>query len=93
MLKAGEDISFSYMLQKNGIKTYVPPHPKDNIEMYGSDPQKARQYGTDSAAISMDFSSAVVFDSILNNMIDNLGFETIANRNAKEEREKNQKNV
>ena len=81
------------MLQKNGIKTYVPPHPKNNIEMYGSDPKKAWQYGTDSAAISMDSSNLKVFDSILRNTIDNLGFETIANRKAKEEREKNQKNV
>jgi hypothetical protein len=88
MLKAGEDIAFSYILQKNGIKTYVPPHPKDDIELYGSDPLKARQYGTDSAAISMDYSSAFIFDSILKNMIDNLGFETIANRKIKEEREK-----
>ena len=93
MLKAGEDISFSYMLQKNGIKTYVPPHPKDNIEMYGSHPGKAWEYGMDSAAISMDSSNREVFDSILRNTIDNLGFETIANRTAKEEREKNQKNV
>jgi hypothetical protein len=93
MLKAGEDISFSYMLQKNGIKTYVPPHPKDNIEMYGSDPQKAWQYGMDPAGISADPSSKIIFDSILQNTIDNLGFETIANRTAKEEREKNPKNV
>jgi len=33
----GEDIHFSYMLQKYaGIKTFVPPHPKDNKEMWGS---------------------------------------------------------
>jgi hypothetical protein len=56
--------------------------------MYGSHPDKAKKYGTDSAAISMDYSSAVIFDSILTNMIDNLGFETIANRKAKEQREK-----
>jgi hypothetical protein len=88
MLKAGEDIAFSYMLQKNGIKTYVAPHPKDDIEMYGSHPEKAWKYGNDSAAISIHQSSLVTFDSILTNMIDNLGFETIANRKAKEQREK-----
>jgi hypothetical protein len=33
----GEDMHFSYMLQKYGeIKTYVPPHPADNPEMWGN---------------------------------------------------------
>jgi len=33
----GEDIHFSYMLQKySNYKTYVPPHPPGNSEMYGS---------------------------------------------------------
>lgn len=93
MLKAGEDIAFSYMLQKNGIKTYVPPHPKNDIEMYGSHPEKAMLYGNDSSAISIHQSSLVRFDSILRNMIDNMGFETIANRKAKEQSEKTSTNL
>lgn len=88
MLRAGEDIAFSYMLQRHGIKTYVPPHPKDDIEMYGSHPKKALQYGTDSAAITSDSSIFPIFSFILENMIDRMGFETIANRKAKEKREK-----
>jgi len=33
----GEDIQFSYLSQKYGnIKTYCPPHPKDNFHMHGS---------------------------------------------------------
>jgi len=33
----GEDMHFSYMLQKYaGIKTYVPPHPKNKMEMWGN---------------------------------------------------------
>jgi hypothetical protein len=33
----GEDMHFSYMLQKyRNIPTFVPPHPKDNREMWGS---------------------------------------------------------
>ena len=32
----GEDIHFSYVLQKKGINTFVPPHPVDNREMWGS---------------------------------------------------------
>jgi hypothetical protein len=30
VLAAGEDIAFSAMLQKNGIKTYVPHNPENN---------------------------------------------------------------
>lgn len=33
----GEDMHFSYMLQKYlGLKTYVPPHPPHDTEMWGS---------------------------------------------------------
>lgn len=32
----GEDMHFSYSLQQYGINTYVPPHPPDDIEMWGS---------------------------------------------------------
>lgn len=42
----GEDQHFSYMLQKYaGIKTYVPPHPKNNVELWGS--IKGAEYGGD----------------------------------------------
>jgi hypothetical protein len=33
----GEDMHFSYMIQKYlGLKSYVPPHPADDKEMWGS---------------------------------------------------------
>lgn len=33
----GEDMHFSYMLQKySNIPTYVPPHPRNNADMWGS---------------------------------------------------------
>lgn len=42
----GEDMHFSYILQKyRNIPTFVPPHPKDDIEMWGS--IKGSQYGGD----------------------------------------------
>ena len=42
----GEDMHFSYMLQKYaGIKTFVPPHPITDKEMWGS--IKGAQYGGD----------------------------------------------
>jgi hypothetical protein len=46
----GEDMHFSYMLQKYaGIKTYVPPHPNDDKEMWGS--IKGSQYGGDANSL------------------------------------------
>lgn len=42
----GEDMHLSYCAQKFGnIKTYVPPHPHKDFEMWGS--KKGHEYGTD----------------------------------------------
>lgn len=46
----GEDMHFSYMLQKyGGIKTYVPPHPKEDKSLWGS--LKGGEYGGDSNSL------------------------------------------
>ena len=50
-LSAGEDIHFSYTLQKfAGIGTFVPPHPTDRPELWGSQPALATKLGGDSSA-------------------------------------------
>jgi hypothetical protein len=50
-LSAGEDIHFSYTLQKYGnIGTFVPPHPIDSPELWGSRPALATKLGGDSNA-------------------------------------------
>jgi len=42
----GEDMHFSYMLQKyRNLPTFVPPHPVNDLEMWGS--TKGAMYGTD----------------------------------------------
>ena len=52
-LCAGEDMHFSYTLQKYlGLGTYVPPHPIADRSLWGSDPDLAVTYGTDGAAVS-----------------------------------------
>lgn len=46
----GEDMHFSYMLQKYGnIKTFVPPHPRHDREMWGS--LKGWEYGSGRTAL------------------------------------------
>lgn len=57
----GEDMGLSYALQKIGINTYVPPHPFDDLELFGSIPEKAWKYGTEKVAISMN---SVNFDNM-----------------------------
>jgi hypothetical protein len=62
---AGEDIHFSYMLQKFGLATYVPPHPTDNLSLWGSLPEYGKTIGTDENAISSDQTALSRFDIAL----------------------------
>ena len=49
----GEDMHFSYMLQKYlGLNTYVPPHPENNKQMWGS--TKGWEMGTEKNALSLN---------------------------------------
>jgi hypothetical protein len=73
---AGEDIHFSYMLQKFGLGTYVPPHPKDDKEMWGSLPEYGTKLGRNSAAISQNISSTDKFDLAYQYYISH-GFELV----------------
>jgi hypothetical protein len=52
LLTFGEDIAFSCFLQHKGIRTYVPPHPKSDLEMFGSIPATAWKYGEEDVGIS-----------------------------------------
>lgn len=73
----GEDMHFSYMLQKyTDLKTYVPPHPIDNKDLWGS--LKGEKYGGDAVATG---SFAV---SIMNNYYKKIierGFKIINDKN------------
>ncbi len=54
----GEDMHFSFMLQKYlGIKTYVPPHKESDMQAWGS--TKGEEYGSDSSALSVANQPAV----------------------------------
>jgi GT2 family glycosyltransferase len=78
-LKSGEDMGFSAMLQKHGIKTYVPPHPENDKELWGSNPELGEKYGTESVGISMT-SDSQKFNDTLKDLISK-GYITINNRN------------
>ena len=56
----GEDIQFSYCCQKyGGIKTFCPPHPKSNLEMFSS--IKGYELGVDEKATSNTRNHAVFY--------------------------------
>jgi hypothetical protein len=57
-------MGFSWALQQIGINTYVPPHPTDDIEMFGSIPNLAWKYGAESVAISMNINNFSVFENM-----------------------------
>lgn len=62
---AGEDIHFSYMLQKYGLNTYVPPHPINDKSLWGSLPEYGNKIGKDENAISSDQMALSRFDVAL----------------------------
>ena len=81
MLRAGEDIAFSHCLQQIGVNTYVPPHPVDRKDMWGSDHAKAYQYGNESVATGIT-DGLGYFDRVLTDCIVHRGFRTMSNDRA-----------
>jgi len=76
----GEDMHFSYVLQKyTNKKTYVPPHPYNDKDMWGSIPDYAWSIGTDSAAISQNMSNIENMNHAFKNY-QNKGFKLLKNK-------------
>jgi len=73
----GEDMTFSYMLQKYAnIATYVPPHPYNDMSLFGSIPKTAWNYGTDGNSGS---NVRCTFDIALNDLLID-GFKILSKR-------------
>ena len=63
---AGEDIHFSYTLQKYfGLNTFVPPHPENDKQLWGSLPNFAISMGNDNEGISSKDDSIIRFNKAL----------------------------
>ena len=63
---AGEDIHFSYAIQKHlGLGTYVPPHPLNEPELWGSNSKLAVLLGNDNEGISNKEDSIKKFNTSL----------------------------
>lgn len=48
----GEDMHLSYAAQLDQKGTFVPPHPENDLDMWGSHPNTGHSYGSDKNAIS-----------------------------------------
>ena len=79
--RVGEDIHFSYTVQKYGnLNTYVPPHPLDDFDLWGSLPQYGNKIGTDIHSISNKVNSHALFNAALKNYT-NKGFSLYYKKN------------
>jgi hypothetical protein len=71
----GEDMHFSFMLQKYlGLNTYVPPHPENFREMWGS--LKGWEMGTEKNGLSLNHGNIRLMDEYHKNLISR-GFKLI----------------
>jgi len=61
----GEDIHFSFALQKVlGLNTYVPPHPLDNYELWGSQPEEGLLLGSSEVGVSLQLDANERFQKV-----------------------------
>ena len=75
---SGEDVHFSYAIQKFlNLKTYVPPHPENDKEMWGSQYDTAMKLGVDNVAISCNYHGSHFGKNLLH--YKNKGFKYINN--------------
>jgi hypothetical protein len=76
----GEDMFFSYVAQKHGIKTLVPPHPMDNKEKWSNVPDRDDNMGNDSASSWLHNSNHMTLrNQIVSTLIDK-GWKTIKHK-------------
>jgi hypothetical protein len=82
---AGEDIHFSYAIQKHhSLPTLVPPHRISHPDEWGSDPRIAREIGEENVAISKGAKAMQVFENALQHYR-KLGFKTMIEKEGSQE--------
>lgn len=76
---AGEDMGFSFQLQKHGISTFVPPHPDGELDFFGSNPVTAATLGTQEGKVYSQKDSKRLFNKVVNILMDK-GWNTLQSR-------------
>tara|TARA_Y100001951_G_C11082557_1_gene152162 strand:- start:57 stop:470 length:414 start_codon:yes stop_codon:yes gene_type:complete len=73
----GEDTHISFAVKKHfGLNTYIPAHPLDDKDMWGSIPEKGLVYGQDGNSISESMSGTQGMNAYWN-YVKHLGYKTI----------------
>ena len=86
---AAEDMTLSFSCLQHGISTYVPPHPKNNTDIWGSMPETAVRLGGSNVALSRTGNNVVMNKAVLHLIYD--GWKPLYDRN-KDYVKKSQKN-
>jgi hypothetical protein len=80
----GEDTHLSYAVKKHfGLNTYVPPHPKNDKDLWGSMPDTAIRYGEEPVAISMDYNANIGMNRYWN-FVRQMGYPIVAEETEQE---------
>ncbi|MDD4394133.1 MAG: glycosyltransferase family A protein [Desulfobacterales bacterium] len=77
---AGEDMCISAQCQKRGIKTFVPPHPYINHDLWGSLPEYAKVLGNSIQALYLDNKNFISMNNCMALYLSN-GWQAIVNTN------------
>lgn len=64
----GEDMCLSFTCREKGVKTIVPPHPHEDIELWGSIPKYGEAYGMSKVAVSANPANYSAMGSALKRM-------------------------
>lgn len=73
--RVGDDMQVSSSLKKKGIRSFIPPHPTNDRELWGS--IDGQNLGTSPEAISMDPGHREEFNACYKRLVEN-GWVTLA---------------
>ena len=74
---AGEDMTLSFMCKKEGIPTYVPPHPARHRDLWGATPELSVKSGTDKSAVHQNPANMKRMNDCMNELLAD-GWETLS---------------
>lgn len=81
--RAGEDMCLSFKCQQHGIDTFVPPHPYNDLSLWGSLPKYGNKYGNDPTAISKNSAGCKYMEEAITEMV-NDGWKFVIDNNHQE---------
>ncbi len=76
----GEDIQLSFLAKMKGdVDTFVPPHPENDVELWGSLPDRGSKYGNDNQSSWRNSNHMKLRDEIVTTYVKR-GYVTVKNR-------------